>query len=52
MSILYHFKSLLFYFYSYGVESSIDILDPENQPGFRLVKIPTGSGALELTEDV
>ena len=41
------------FFHTFGVRRTIDLLDSENQPGSRSVKIRTesgtGSGALGLT---
>ena len=49
-----NFQSLLFCFHTFGVRSTIDVLDSDNQPGSGSVKIRTGSGsrALGLTGDV
>ena len=51
-----NFKSHLFCFHTFGVRSTIDVLDSENQPGSGSVKIRTGSGtgsgALGLIEDL
>ena len=44
------FKRLFFCFHTFGVRRSIDVLDPENQPGSG--KFRTGVGAKGLTEDV
>ena len=44
MEYLDNFKSLLLCFHTFGVRRSINVLNPENQPG--------GSGVLGLTEDV
>ena len=56
MNILDNIKSLLFCFHTVGVRRTIDVLDSENQPGSRSVKIQTvsgtGAGALWLTGDV
>ena len=43
-----NFKILLFCFYTFGDRGSIDVLDPENQPGSG--NILNGSGALGLIE--
>ena len=45
MNILENLKPLLFYFHTFGVRRSIDILGSANQPG-------SGSGTLGPTEDV
>ena len=42
MNVLDNFKGLLFC-HNFGVRQSIDVLDPDNQPG---------SGALGLTKNV
>jgi len=52
MKIVDNFRSLLFCSHTFSVRRSIDLLDPENQPGFGSAKIRTGSGALGRTEDV
>ena len=41
-----------FLFHTFSVRSSIDVLDPENQPGFGKIRTGFGSEALGLTEDV
>ena len=51
MNILDKFKSILFCFHTFGVRSTIDVLDSENQPGSGSGKIQTGSGALRLKGD-
>ena len=43
MNILDDFKSLIFYFHTFSVRRTIDVLDSENQPGSG--KIWTGSGS-------
>ena len=48
MNIWDNVKSL--FFYTFGVRSSIDVLDPENHPGSG--KIRTGYGSLRLKEDI
>ena len=50
MNIVYNLKILLFCFNTFGGRRSIDVLDPENQPGS--VKIQTGSRALGPTENI
>ena len=45
MNILDNFRRIFLGFPTFGVRSSIDVLDQENQSR-------AGSGALELTEDV
>jgi len=50
MDILDNFKSLLFCFHTFGVRSTINVLDLENQP--ESGKVRAGSGALGLTGDV
>ena len=52
MNILDNFNPLLFCFHTIGVRRTIDVLDPENQPGSESGKIQTGSGALGYTVDV
>ena len=47
MNILYNFKRYLFYFHTFGVRRSIDVLDSENQPW-----LGSRTRALGLTEDV
>ena len=49
--ILDNFKNHPFCFRTVGVRRTIDVLDPENQPGSGSVRIRTGSGALGLTGD-
>ena len=48
MNILYYIKRLLFYFHTFGVRRTIDVLDSENQPGSGSGYIRTGYGALGL----
>ena len=43
---------LVFFFVFFCVRRSIDVLDPENQPGSGKILTWSGSRALRLTEDV
>ena len=54
MNILDKFISLLLCFHTFGVRRTIDVLDPENQPGSGSFQIRTGTGfgAQGLTGDV
>ena len=52
MNILDNFKSLLFCFHTFGVRRTIDVLDPEKQPGSGKIWTGSGSRALGLAEDV
>ena len=49
MNILDNFKSLVFWFHTFGVRRTRDVLYSENQPGSG--KIRNGSGDLGLTGD-
>ena len=50
MNFLGNLKVFFFVVFIFCVKRSIDVLDPENQPGSGFIR--TGSGALGLTEDV
>ena len=45
MNNLDYFKRFIFYFYTFSVRRSIDVLDPENQPGSDLIWTGSGSRA-------
>ena len=51
MKNLDNFKNFLVCFLSFGVRRSIDVLDPENQPGFGRIRTESGLQGSQRTSD-
>ena len=49
MNILDYFEGLLFYIHTFGARRSIDVIDPENQPGSGKIRTRSEAYRVRLT---